>query len=123
MQLELEDTVMFSQPHSATHRPLLVAGLASLAILAAQVPSAAAQSITPERALLNAGPTRYPVASDAERLVVDGEQALLGKSAIPLSDGGTLATQSQLESGAINGERALLGIQTQSARRPLTLAW
>jgi len=114
---------MFSQPHSATHRPLLVAGLASLAILAAQVPSAAAQSITPERALLNAVPARHQVASNSEGPLVDGEQALLGKSAIPLSDGATVATRSQVQSPAINGERALLGIQTQSARRPLTLAW
>ena len=42
---------------------------------------------------------------------------------IPLSDGATVATRSQVQSPAINGERALLGIQTQSARRPLTLAW
>jgi len=78
--------------------------------------------MTPERALLNAVPASYAVVSDVEGPPVDGERALLGRSASVASYGLPLATRWQEEALAVDGERALRGIVTQKTRRRLTLA-
>jgi len=114
---------MFTQPHSITPRHLFSAGFVSLAVLGAATAPAAAQSGTPERALLNVEPARYQAAASADKPVVDGEQALLARSSFQVPEAAVAVTHSQLEARAIDGERALLGIQTQSSRRGLTLAW
>jgi len=114
---------MFTRPLSLTQRPFLIVGLAGLAVFATRAAPAAAQSITPERALLNAVPAAYRVVSDIETPAVDGERALLGHSASGAHDVASLATRSEVEPPAIDGDRALRGIVVRSTNRRLTLAW
>jgi hypothetical protein len=114
---------MFARTLSLTERPLLIVGLAGLAIFATRAVPAAAQGVTPERALLNAVPAAYRVVSDIETAAVDGEQALLGHSASGGHDVPSLATQSEVESPAVDGDRALRAIVVHSTKRRLTLAW
>jgi hypothetical protein len=114
---------MFTRTLSLTERPLLIVGLAGLAVSATRAVPAAAQGVTPERALLNAVPAAYRVVSDTEAPAIDGEQALLGHSANGGHDVPSLATQSEVESPAVDGDRALRAIVVHSTKRRLTLAW
>lgn len=119
---------MFAQTHSPTRRPLVWAGLVGLAALGVLAAPAGAQSSVSERALLNVvresfpGPESSPVAEPL-LAAVDGDRALLGRSATGGAHAQRVATGRQEEAAFVDGERALLGTVTQSARRRLTLAW
>ena len=116
---------MFAQPSSPVRRALVGAGLFGLAALVTLAAPAAAQGVSPERALLNVVPLPYAVVVQPQSSVpqVDGGWALLahtapGRPAVP-----GVATRWVEETPAITAERALLGAVTQSPRRRLTLAW
>ena len=110
---------MLRHSHSPRRWSRLAAALSGLALLGALASSAAAQSTTPERALLNAVPAPYTVANDVAQPPVDGERALLGGSA---SEGFRVVAQWQEELPAVDGDRALRGILPQTTRGRLTLA-
>ena len=116
---------MFAQPSSPFRRALVGAGLLGVAGLVTLAAPAAAQSVSPERALLNVAPLPYAVVVQPESSVppVDGERALLARTASASSAVLGVATRWLEEPPAITAERALLGTVTQSPRRRLTLAW
>jgi len=98
---------------------------AALALAGLVTPLAAhAQSVSPERALLNTIPTTYRVVvvdNGSPSSVIDGERALLGRVAAPTVQ--SLAAWSPGEAPVVSGERALLGRLAPSAQRRITLAW
>ena len=110
---------MLTHTPSPTRRSALAVALSGLAFLGARAAPAAAQGITPERALLNVLPAPYQVATDVAQPPVDGQRALLGHSA---ADGFRVVAQWQEELPAVNGDWALRGTLPQTARRRLTLA-
>ncbi len=115
---------MFAQPLSPSPRALLGAGLLGLAALGALAAPAAAQSVGPERALLNLVPGSYRVVAQPEPplTAIDGGRALLGRwaSGTPAAQG--VATPWAEEPSAVSGERALLGTVAPGAQRRLVLA-
>ena len=109
---------------SHSRRPFVVAGFLALSGLAGSAATAEAQSISPERALLNPIPAAgYGVVAGTESpFAIDGERALLNQS-IAVSGAAGLATRSPGEARAVDGEQALLGGGPSAQRRRLTLAW
>ncbi len=114
---------MSRTPRSHSPRPFVVAGFLGLSGLAGSAATSQAQSISPERALLNAIPAAgYGMVAVTESpSAIDGDRALLNQS-IVVSGAANLATGSSGEAGAVDGEQALLG-GVASVRRRLTLAW
>lgn len=109
---------------SHPHRPLVAAGLLALVGLATSATATHAQSINPERALLNPTPAvSYRSVSDTPGPwgTIDGDRVLLGRSA-GVSAAPSLAAQSHGDVLIVDGEQALLG-QVGPSRRRLTLAW
>lgn len=113
---------MSRSTRSHPRRQYLVPGFVLIG-LAASAANARAQSITPERALLNQIPTptyRVVVAETHSPTPIDGTQALLSTSTV--AAGSSLAIGSPGEGPAVDGTRALLGTLGPSSRR-LMLAW
>lgn len=105
---------------SHAFRMVAVAGFLGLASLVA--PAAIhAQTITPEKALLNPTPiASYHGISNAPTpaRTVNGERALLGRSTAGVSSQPTLASDSLRHSQTVDGEQALLGkVATSETRR------
>jgi hypothetical protein len=96
-----------------------------LALAGLLVPLAAhGQSISPERALLNAIPAAYRVVvlgDESTTPRIDGEQALLGRRVGDAAP--SLASWSPGAAEIVSGEQALLGRSVPSAQRRLTLKW
>lgn|SRR5512134_1700510 len=96
-----------------THSPTVRALAASLlfGVAALLVPGTArAQSISPERALLNTTTvalSQAPTVTSAETRAIDGEAALLARSVGHATQGQAMATIE--ERSPVDGARALLG--------------
>lgn len=109
--------------HSYAWRMLAVAGFLGLASLVA--PAAThAQTISPERALLNTTPILAHGGvshATAPARTVGGERALLGRSTAGVSSQPTLASGSLRKPGPVDGEQALLGKVAPSDTLRLTV--
>ncbi len=109
--------------HSHASRILAVTGFLGLASLVAPL-AAHAQTITPERALLNTTPnvSYGGVAyATAPARTAEGERALLGRSTAGVSSQPTLASGSLRKPGPVGGEQALLGKVAPSETRRFTV--
>lgn len=110
--------------HSHAPRILAVAGLLGFASLVAPA-ATQAQSISPERALLNTIPvisySAITIAADRSR-AVDSEWALLGRSTAAVRSQSTALIGSLEKVRPVDGERALLGKITPSETRWPALA-
>lgn len=112
---------MSRSTRSQPRRQYLVPGFVLIG-LAVSAPAAQAQSISPERALLNQIPApayRVIVAETHSPTRIDGTQALLGTSTVAAES--SVAIRSLGKAPAVDGSEALLGTVAPSKGR-LTLA-
>jgi hypothetical protein len=108
---------------SHKRQPFAAGLLVALAGLASPLATSQAQGPSPERALLNSIPVSFGIAVGSESpTAIDGDRALLGRSAAVLG-APSLASRFHADALVVNGEQALLGQVSPSARGRLTMVW
>jgi hypothetical protein len=100
--------MVMSRTTQTPKRPGFTAGLLIVASLAAPLAISEAQGPSPERALLNVIPVGYRlVGAGVESIPLDGDRALLGRTAATTWGSPSRGTESREAAFLVDGERAL----------------